>query len=58
VFQNPYIQGDLQMRLQKQDFQVLVHTNVPANDGGIALGQALIATAKMDNDKRGERACA
>lgn len=57
VFQNPYMLGDLQMRLQKQGFKVLVHTHVPANDGGIALGQALIAAAKMNNDIRGESAC-
>ena len=31
--------------LEKENFTVLANTQVPANDGGISLGQALVAAA-------------
>ena len=30
--------------LRRLDFKVFIHAQVPPNDGGIALGQAVIAT--------------
>ena len=33
--------------LSKDDFQVFIHQKVPANDGGISLGQAAIAAHKL-----------
>lgn len=33
--------------LQKDDFVVYIHREVPANDGGLSLGQAAIAAARM-----------
>ncbi|HEY5984092.1 MAG TPA: carbamoyltransferase HypF [Anaerolineales bacterium] len=33
--------------LQKDDFQVYLHREVPTNDGGLSLGQAAIATARL-----------
>jgi len=46
-FQNAILLSGLCRSLQKRGFQVLTHEKVPANDGGIALGQALIADAML-----------
>lgn len=43
VFQNAYLSGRLAMLLEANKFEVYRHSRVPPNDGGIALGQALIA---------------
>ncbi|MEJ2097030.1 MAG: carbamoyltransferase HypF [Deltaproteobacteria bacterium] len=45
VFQNTILLTGLVDRLTKSGFQVLTHEKVPTNDGGIALGQAVIADA-------------
>ncbi|MBU6450375.1 MAG: carbamoyltransferase HypF [Cyanobacteria bacterium REEB67] len=46
VFQNQLLSQLTGQRLVKHGFKVLTHTAVPANDGGLALGQALIAAAR------------
>jgi hydrogenase maturation protein HypF len=33
--------------LEQHGFSVLIHRRVPANDGGIALGQAVIAGSQL-----------
>ncbi|GBD93845.1 carbamoyltransferase HypF [bacterium BMS3Abin05] len=45
VFQNVKFFEGLLHRLQQQNFEVLTHTAVPTNDGGLALGQVVIADA-------------
>jgi hydrogenase maturation protein HypF len=45
VFQNSILLEGLKTSLEKQGFVVLTHEKVPTNDGGIALGQAVIANA-------------
>lgn len=40
VFQNKLLLKMLKCRLEKMGLRVLIHSLVPANDGGIALGQA------------------
>ncbi|MEC4714530.1 carbamoyltransferase HypF [Cocleimonas sp. KMM 6895] len=51
VFQNKTLFEDVKQELEKQDFSVLVHRHVPANDGGIALGQAVITAARILSEK-------
>lgn len=46
VWQNMFLLQQATTRLQQDGFTVLVHHHVPANDGGLALGQALIAAAQ------------
>ena len=44
-FQNKVLFEQVLSRLNAQNFSVLTHCRVPANDGGIAFGQAVIAAA-------------
>jgi hydrogenase maturation protein HypF len=47
VWQNRLLLGKTLQRLEKAKFSVLVHQRVPANDGGVALGQAMVAAWQM-----------
>jgi hydrogenase maturation protein HypF len=46
VFQNTLLLNRTVSRLEARGFAVLVHSRVPCNDGGISLGQAVIAAAR------------
>jgi len=48
VFQNSLFLTGLSEALAKKDFKVFTHRLVPANDGGISLGQAVIANAVVN----------
>lgn len=50
VFQNKFLFNRAFRRLTDEGFKVYVHSRVPANDGGISLGQAVIASAKVRGD--------
>src|SRR5581483_930955 len=45
VFQNELLRGAVAGALEKHGLRVLQHATVPANDGGISIGQAAIAAA-------------
>jgi hydrogenase maturation protein HypF len=46
-FQNAVLFEQTERRLRDAGFAVLTHCMVPANDGGLALGQAAIAAARL-----------
>ncbi len=46
-FQNRILFEEVLRRLEAEDFTVLTHALVPANDGGLALGQAAIGAAQL-----------
>ncbi|MBD2561957.1 MULTISPECIES: carbamoyltransferase HypF [Nostoc] len=47
VFQNCILLEQVSKRLQTLGIKVLTHSLVPANDGGLSLGQAVIAAAQL-----------
>jgi hydrogenase maturation protein HypF len=46
VFQNLLLTGQVTSLLEADGFRVLLHHRVPCNDGGISLGQAVVAAAR------------
>ncbi len=46
VFQNLVLFEQVSTRLRAMDLTVLGHAQVPANDGGLSLGQAVVAAAR------------
>lgn len=57
-FQNQTLFNLVHQGLQDIEIKVLTHKQVPANDGGIALGQAVIAAAHIQKNKQGSKPCA
>lgn len=51
-FQNLLLLEETVSGLEAQGFRVLTHSQIPANDGGIALGQAVVALARSEKDNR------
>jgi hydrogenase maturation protein HypF len=47
VWQNKILLVEVIHRLREKEFEVLTHRNVPTNDGGLSLGQAAIAAARL-----------
>jgi len=47
VFQNARLTDVVEDGLRDQGFEVLVHSSIPPNDGGISVGQAAIAAAGL-----------
>ena len=49
VFQNRLLTEGVIAALQRKDFMVLTHSLVPPNDGGLSLGQAVVAAAQWQD---------
>ncbi|GAC1649339.1 MAG: hypothetical protein NVS9B15_08520 [Acidobacteriaceae bacterium] len=49
-FQNLYLLRRTVVELRRRGFEVFLHAAVPANDGGISLGQAVIANELLRNE--------
>jgi hydrogenase maturation protein HypF len=47
VWQNRYLLERTMKLLEREGFEVYIHRYVPANDGGLALGQAAVAAASI-----------
>jgi len=47
VFQNRYLTERSFLRLEQEGFRVYTHQRVPPNDGGISLGQVIVAAAQL-----------
>ena len=46
-FQNLYLLGHTVVELRRRGFEVFLHAQVPANDGGLSLGQAMVANQHL-----------
>ena len=49
VFQNIRLLTTVTGQLESHGFTVLTHSRVPCNDGGISLGQAVVAAARIEH---------
>ncbi len=58
VFANQLFANDLTHRLEHHNLKVLRHRIVPPNDGGLALGQALVAVTRWMNEYGGSQSSA
>ena len=50
VFQNQILLSQVRVNLEAMNLEVLTHSQVPPNDGGISLGQLAIAAAQFANN--------
>ncbi len=57
VFQNRILQDLITEKLTALGFAVLTHEQVPANDGGLSLGQAVIGRGIAHSEKQGAQPC-
>jgi len=49
VFQNSFLLEKICRDLEKNSFEVYTHKDLPSNDGGVAIGQMIIANALIEN---------
>ena len=54
TFQNKYLFESLETKLRKNNFVAFSHEKVPCNDGGLSLGQLVVAAAKRSLERGGD----
>ena len=54
-FQNRVLAEETEKRLRNVGFEVMTHGRIPANDGGLAAGQAAIAAAHAQDSNSGAK---
>jgi hydrogenase maturation protein HypF len=47
TFQNAYLLARLEQQLRSSGFEVFSHSEVPAGDGGLSLGQAVVTAYRI-----------
>ncbi|MCQ6277333.1 carbamoyltransferase HypF [Bacillus sp. V3B] len=52
-FQNVFLSREIQKGLQKEGFNVYSHKQVPCHDGGLSLGQIIVAAHEVANMTKG-----
>jgi len=52
TFQNAYLATRLEQRLRETGFNVFTHSQVPAGDGGLSLGQAVVAAHRVGSGQQ------
>ena len=52
TFQNIFLQKEIQAKLQDEGFVVKTHKNVPCHDGGLSLGQMIIASHSVSHESQ------
>jgi hydrogenase maturation protein HypF len=50
VFMNGRLLTELKKNLSRKNFEVYCHRSVPANDGGLSLGQLAVAAATLGRE--------
>jgi hydrogenase maturation protein HypF len=50
VFQNSFLLEKICRNLKRNKFEVYTHKELPSNDGGVAIGQIIIANAIIENN--------
>lgn len=54
TFQNLRLLGHAAALLRESGFEVFIHRRVPTNDGGLALGQAIVASCTLQRGQNGQ----
>jgi hydrogenase maturation protein HypF len=52
-FQNRLLLTKTQKGLEEEGLEVLTHHQVPCNDGGVSLGQAIVANCRVEAAEEG-----
>lgn len=58
TFQNLYLSTCLEHRLAEEGFQVFTNSQVPTGDGGLSLGQAVVAAHRAVSEDSSSMSCA